>query len=928
MPWIQTEEGGLVWEPDNTGIPASLASTAAPTPYTSSASTPASTNNMIVGGNGNQDDTFSVKGPKVLTEMPEFGMPAVAGPESDEFTSYNLFGSASGPAGIFDKPKVDPNAVSSVSSGAGSPNMSGMETNAQFMGSVYENMARSNPQVLYQAWAKVYNSPFSFEQFQENLNSGGIDIASYGDNPQIAAEFAAILNQSTDDVLSYFGPTGDGSPEGQIIKKGVNNYNSLTDEQKVIFDKAINDGQTGNYLSNTARYDLNRAGLLQGDGVQDSSGVNIFGINDSQVSTAFNPAEQGQAQEYLFEINKYMMGLRGSVPPLPTNLARSYQDANGILQYTPEYQELVDTYQSALASEEGRQLQEQSFQNELEIQREQLDAQADRLAEEIQANLEVAGMSAESANYASYVEAYKSDNTYKLERYLQARRDSQAGLEREQQLQLARITQRTEQEIANMYSQAQVAVAERNGISAREVADIQAGVAAAGVAGDIEIASIQQQMQQEIARLTGLDERYIADQQAEVAKAVALADRETQAQIALEDRTTNIQIAQSTNSTEEAIAKINADAQIAIAENNRISQETVALANSANVVAAAEATGLSQEAVARIQGEWNKQVSDATGLSQQQVAQIQAASQENTASIQASAQRVVGEAQAQAQIQSAQQAAQAQTGVAQLGAAEQRFATTTEASTQRNIAQLQADTQTQIAQIQADTTRDQAQKDVEIANVQRQAQEAIARIQQEGQLAVAQQQTNPFGLSPAQYMQMQTQQTAPSPAETLTTQQYIYLQESLARGGLTPAQQIQLYEAQQQAQGASQRAGLSPEQFIGLQESVARGGLTADQRLAEQQQGQQVQALTSLLSLLSNPSALGSLSALSTGQTPFGTTIPSAAALQGRSNEFLNFLQGAFGALGVTPSALVNLVQGVTPAGISNPFGALTGQVA
>ena len=104
--------------------------------------------------------------------------------------------------------------------------------------------------------------------------------------------------------------------------------------------------------------------------------------------------------------------------------------------------------------------------------------------------------------------------------------------------------------------------------------------------------------------------------------------------------------------------------------------------------------------------------------------------------------------------------------------------------------------------------------------------------------------------------------------------------------------------------------------------------MTADQRLAEQQQGQQVQALTSLLSLLSNPSALGSLSALSTGQTPFGTTIPSAAALQGRSNEFLNFLQGAFGALGVTPSALVNLVQGVTPAGISNPFGALTGQVA
>ena len=183
------------------------------------------------------------------------------------------------------------------------------------------------------------------------------------------------------------------------------------------------------------------------------------------------------------------------------------------------------------------------------------------------------------------------------------------------------------------------------------------------------------------------------------------------------------------------------------------------------------------------------------------------------------------------------------------------------------------------------------------------------------------------GLTPQQQLE-QTQIQAAGPRAGLGVDQYISLQESLARGGLTPDQQIQLYQAQQQAQGSAARGGLTPQDYVSLQESVARGGLTPEQRLTEQQQGQQVQSLTSLLTLLSNPSALGALSGLMTGQTPFGESIPSAAALQGRSNEFLNFLQGAFGSLGVTPSALVNLIQGVTPAGISNPFGALGGGVA
>ena len=786
-----------------------------------------------------------------------------------------------------------------------------------------------------------------FQNEQEFLDAlGAGELNQWISDPNIIENFAQNRNQTFLEVANRYGTGAPDSYEAELHWRAQQGGPTALSAA----EQADLDEYYALMAAGAAPPLENQIGVFDGGRILDPSGNVISGGDEMPFQNpdeliyggdlSYDDSERELLDIYERQFGLWMSGPKNTPPPAPpSDLAKFYVDSAGNRNFAPQFLALQERYEAGLAESSAlanydRETQRLIEERQAEWEREWMrleeetgraEIEADALKSTAETQAEATKYAADAQERASNWATYQSEYTQRFINREANKRETQ----REQfELQLARITQRTEQEVADMYSRAQVAVAERNNISAREVADIQAGVGYADAQANISIASIQQQMQQEIARLTGLDERYIADAQASAQQAIALENRKAQAAIALEDRTANIQIAESANSTEAQIAQINADAQIAIADDNRISQETVALANSLNVVKAAEATGLSQEAVARIQGEWQKQISDATGLSQQQVAQIQAASQENTASIQATAQQIVGEAQAQAEIQAAQQAAQAQTGVAQIGAAEQRFATTTEAATQRNIAQLQADTQTQIAQIQADTTRDQSQKDVEIANVQRQAQEAIARIQQEGQLAIAQQQTNPFGLTPAQYMQMQTQQTAPSPAETLTTQQYIDLQESLARGGLTPAQQIQLYEAQQQAQGASQRAGLTPQEFIGLQESVARGGLTAEQRLAEQQQGQQVQALTSLLTLLSNPSALGALSALSTGQTPFGGAIPSAAALQGRSNEFLNFLQGAFGALGVTPSALVNLVQGVTPAGISNPFGALTGQVA
>ena len=903
MPWIQTEEGGLVWEPDNTGMTPSIASTVAATPYTSAVAPPPGTTNPIPEAASN---TNMITG----TDMVSMGnMFESGGP----FMNIQSFG-ASGQ-------DIIPEMIESVDGGPNfPPSQTGITDadlpvefrNAQLRNTITQNMLNQNPEAFRNAMiagGKDYINQVPVDEFIRNSQREG--MYSDGSIDTILA-FANQMGASPQDILDMYAPGGLGDPQRRILDKIAADPSgmSLSAEERAEAEAIRASMEAGTYFSDYAFNTLNMErpdlGLNPMETTVGSDGNMIgSGLPGSQVQ-GFSPDEQIQSQDYLREIQKYLTGLTDVVPTLPTNLARTYVDAAGIQQPTPEYQTLLDAYQGALAEQTGREMQQTEFDRELQLQQNQLDADSEALAKTLDSN-----------NFAAYIQAYNNDNNITLKRYLESRENSLERFRIEQSQQLARITGQNDKEIQEMISQAQQYVAERNGISAREVADIQAGVASQVSKDEITIAGIQQQMQQEIARLTGLDERYIADQQAEAQKTIAAENRAAEERIALESRTANIAIAQSTNTAETEIAKISADAQIQIAEDNRISQEKVALANSLNVVAAAEATGLSQEKVAQIQGDYNKAVAEATGLSAQEVARIQGLSQEQIAKIKAAS-----------EVQVAQQAAQAQTGAAQLGAAEQRFATTTQAGTERAIAQLQADTQTRIAQIQSDTSRDQAAKNLEIATVQQQAQEAIARIQQEGQLAIAQQQTNPFGLSAEEYMAMQSAPGAVSPADTLSTQQYIDLQNSLARGGLSPAQQIQLYEAQQQAQASAQRGGLTPQDFISLQESVARGGLTPEQRLAEQQQGQSVQALTALLTLLSNPSALGALSTLSSGQTPFGGAIPSAAALQGRSNEFLNFLQGAFGAAGITPSALVNLIQGVTPAGVSNPFGALTGQVA
>jgi hypothetical protein len=114
-------------------------------------------------------------------------------------------------------------------------------------------------------------------------------------------------------------------------------------------------------------------------------------------------------------------------------------------------------------------------------------------------------------------------------------------------------------------------------------------------------------------------------------------------------------------------------------------------------------------------------------------------------------------------------------------------------------------------------------------------------------------------------------------------------------------------------------------------EAAAAGnpfGLTADQWMAEQalnrdavsgaaSQAQAPEMIQAILGLL-NPEVLGSIGYLS-GQQEL-PAVPTISSLRQAPNSQMNFLQGLFGAAGIEPSMLMNLIKSVSPQG-----GAATG---
>lgn len=179
----------------------------------------------------------------------------------------------------------------------------------------------------------------------------------------------------------------------------------------------------------------------------------------------------------------------------------------------------------------------------------------------------------------------------------------------------------------------------------------------------------------------------------------------------------------------------------------------------------------------------------------------------------------------------------------------------------------------------------------------------LAQLQNQGQLDVAREQAQ----ADRDIAELEAQ-TGLSIAELNNASE-----EEIAR--LTGASQEEVARIQAQAQALAARSGLDPEQFISLQENVARGGLTPGQRLAEIEAQNRPETFAALLSLLSNPSALGALSQFAGGggSTPFDQPVPTLSNLRNTSQGGLQFLEGLFAAQGIPPDMLRRLVGSVTP---------------
>jgi hypothetical protein len=103
------------------------------------------------------------------------------------------------------------------------------------------------------------------------------------------------------------------------------------------------------------------------------------------------------------------------------------------------------------------------------------------------------------------------------------------------------------------------------------------------------------------------------------------------------------------------------------------------------------------------------------------------------------------------------------------------------------------------------------------------------------------------------------------------------------------------------------------------QQMLARGGLTTDQRLAEINAQGRPDMINSILGLLGNPAAMGSLQGLFGGaegqpmQNQNFPAIPTISSLRNSPENTLQFLQGLFGTQGVNPDQLQNLIRSVSP---------------
>tara|TARA_R100001086_G_scaffold139253_1_gene72982 strand:+ start:1354 stop:4176 length:2823 start_codon:yes stop_codon:yes gene_type:complete len=422
---------------------------------------------------------------------------------------------------------------------------------------------------------------------------------------------------------------------------------------------------------------------------------------------------------------------------------------------------------------------------------------------------------------------------------------------------------------------------------------------------------------------------------------LAFDERNARANRALES-----ELAAASNRTNIDIANIQSEATRFVATENGLAARDVALFNKASATEVAEITGLSKAQVANIQGQYNRQVASLTGLSQQEVARIQGANQLAVEKERLSSQETISNNQLANAIKLAginntsTQAIAAAQNAAALAVA------TANNTSAGEIAKLQGDDAFKLSQMQIS---EQFKGEAEIAKVQSEYQKELAKLTgaTEEQIASIQAQSNEdinnariAGEKEAytaqqafQSQEAQAQRTFES-GEAGAQRTFQQQQAQLDRDAQAENVRLQFLNGLQPAEFAElqrdiARGGLTVEQSENLAALVARGGLTAEERLAEMNAESRTDEMNTLISLLSNPQALGAFVTAISGELPF-ETVPTMGQLAEMTPNRIQYLQGALSALGIDPSTFVRMAQSVTPQAFqeSGPFSQISAMIA
>ena len=390
------------------------------------------------------------------------------------------------------------------------------------------------------------------------------------------------------------------------------------------------------------------------------------------------------------------------------------------------------------------------------------------------------------------------------------------------------------------------------------------------------------------------------------------------------DRNLQRDLADGTNQTQENVATTYADATRFVASENRLSAEEVALINSSSTIEAAEVTGMSRIRVEEIKSAWAQRIAEEANIS---VAQVNAA---NNAAMQANAREQIASAEniaswsntsaqniATITGSNALEVAQAQNAAAVILAEKNNTSVET-------VTQLQVTGAYDLAQMQMSG---QFSNESAILTLQNDFQKELATLLNTTPERIAQGQ-NQAGLD-LEAMRIQGQKDYLSEQQTFEAAQAQLQREATADvaktqflAGLTPAEYSEL-------QKDISRGGMSVEESVSLSALVARGGLTPEQRLTELTAETRSSEMSALMSLLSNPSALGAFVTAISGELPF-EAVPTMSQLVDMTPNRIQYLQGALSAMGIDPQVFIRMAQDVTPQAFqeAGPFGQLSAMVA